>query len=136
MTHFDWKGYYNLAKELSKNIDDEASIRSAISRYYYSAFCSARYYLVEVKHEEHLLDTVGAHTNVYSFLQKSDNFNENELGEVLETLFEKRNCADYDWRNTDLEFFINDLSIVETLVEKAFLNINVLNNNPSDFRIP
>ena len=33
-------------------------------------------------------------------------------------------------------FFINDLSIVETLVEKAFLNMNVLNNNPSDFRIP
>lgn len=133
---FDWKDYYHLAKSLSNDVGDEASIRSAISRYYYSAFCSARYYLVEVKHEEHLLDIRGAHTKVYSFLQKSDDLNENELGEILETLFEKRNCADYDWRNTDLEYFKNDLSIVEALVEKAFLNIDALNNSPSDFKIP
>lgn len=136
MTHFDWKGQYNLAKKLSKNIDDEASIRSAISRCYYSAFCSARYYLVEVKHEEHLLDTVGAHTNVYSFLQKSDNFNEMNWGKY-QKLCLKRGIVQIMIGETLIQnFFINDLSIVETLVEKAFLNMNVLNNNPSDFRIP
>lgn len=41
MTYFDWRDFFNLAEELS-NRNDEACIRSAISRYYYSAFCSAR----------------------------------------------------------------------------------------------
>ena len=35
---FDWKDYYHLAKSLSNDVGDEASIRSAISRCYYSAF--------------------------------------------------------------------------------------------------
>lgn len=38
---FDWTNYLVLAKELG-NRQDEASLRSAISRAYYSAFCNAR----------------------------------------------------------------------------------------------
>lgn len=39
---FDWAGYLTLAEELGGRADDEAALRSAISRAYYAAFCSAR----------------------------------------------------------------------------------------------
>jgi uncharacterized protein (UPF0332 family) len=35
---FDWKQYLTLAKTLSQAVTDEASLRSAVSRSYYSAF--------------------------------------------------------------------------------------------------
>jgi hypothetical protein len=35
---FDWNQYLTLAKALSKAVTDEASMRSAVSRSYYSAF--------------------------------------------------------------------------------------------------
>ena len=133
MNYFDWKKVFFLAEELSK-YDDEAYIRSAISRYYYSAFCSARFYLVEIKNEYSYLDKYGIHTKVYEDLKKSSNDNEAELGELLEQLFQKRNCADYDWKNTNKTYFKNELSIVKELTNQAFLNIDFLINNPSDCR--
>ena len=41
---FDWRDYLSLAQELSQR-QDKAALRSAISRAYYAAFCSARNYL-------------------------------------------------------------------------------------------
>jgi hypothetical protein len=35
---FDWNQYLTLAKTLSQAVTDEASLRSAVSRSYYSAF--------------------------------------------------------------------------------------------------
>lgn len=133
MNYFDWKKVFFLAEELSQ-CDDEAHIRSAISRYYYSAFCSARFYLVEIKNEYSYLDRYRIHTKVYEDLKKSSNNNEAELGELLEQLFQKRNCADYDWKNTNKTYFKNELPIVKELTNQAFLNIDFLINNPSDFR--
>ena len=42
---FDWRDYLTLAEELAQRTQDAASLRSAISRAYYSAFCSARDFL-------------------------------------------------------------------------------------------
>ncbi len=134
MTYFDWRDFFNLAEELS-NRNDEACIRSAISRYYYSAFCSARYYLVEIKGENQFLTRRRIHTKLYEYLKNSDDDNEAELGELLEILFEKRNCADYDWQNTNKDYFSKQLPFVQNEIKKAFLNINALKNNPSNFRI-
>jgi uncharacterized protein (UPF0332 family) len=39
---FDWSEYLTLAEELAQRRQDAASLRSAISRAYYAAFCSAR----------------------------------------------------------------------------------------------
>src|SRR5665213_437930 len=39
---FDWNQYLTLAKTLSGTVTDEASMRSAVSRSYYSAFSLAR----------------------------------------------------------------------------------------------
>lgn len=46
---FDWKEYLNLAIELS-SVDEEAKLRSSISRAYYAAFCTARNYMVDHDH--------------------------------------------------------------------------------------
>ena len=43
---FDWNDYARLADELSKR-EDEASLRTAISRLYYSVYHQARDYLLE-----------------------------------------------------------------------------------------
>ena len=43
---FDWNEYAALAEELSKR-DNEASLRTAISRIYYSTYHAARDYLLE-----------------------------------------------------------------------------------------
>ncbi len=52
---FDWSQYLNLAKEFlcqpTPPANQEAKMRSAISRAYYAAFISARNYLPET--EEH-----------------------------------------------------------------------------------
>ena len=45
---FDWSQYLVLAEELAEQKDNEAALRSAVSRAYYAAFCLAR---------EHLLNT-------------------------------------------------------------------------------
>ncbi len=39
---FDWADYLTLAQELVTRRDDEAALRSAVSRAYYAAFCQAR----------------------------------------------------------------------------------------------
>lgn len=140
MTHFDWYNYYEVAEHLSE-FDDEGSLRSAISRYYYFAFCSARYYLVEIKNmHKFKYSKAGTHKKVYEYLQKYGNDNEAALGELLETLFEKRNCADYDWiddkgNSLDKEYFSRELIVVKAKIEEALIHINVIKNNPSDFRI-
>lgn len=133
MSHFDWYEFYKVAEELSQK-DDEASIRSAISRYYYAAFCSARYYLVEFKREEKFLTHNSAHKKVHEELQRSSNDNESELGDLLETLFEKRNNADYQWENVNKSYFSNELPIVREKVNLAFEHISALKNNPTNFK--
>ena len=45
---FDWSQYLVLAEELAEQKDNEAALRSTVSRAYYAAFCLAR---------EHLLNT-------------------------------------------------------------------------------
>lgn len=132
--HFNWKEYSNVADKLSQSKDNEAFLRAAISRYYYSVFGSARYYLVEKKSETQFLNRGGIHTRVYDELKKSTDDNEAELGDLLETLSEIRNKADYDWENIDITYFQKQLPIVQEKVEKAFEDINALNNYPSNFK--
>jgi hypothetical protein len=39
---FDWRRYFDLAVRLGQDVDDEAALRSAISRSYYAVFALAR----------------------------------------------------------------------------------------------
>lgn len=47
---FDWRSYLALAEELGKGSDDEAKLRSSISRAYYAAFCTACNFISQVDH--------------------------------------------------------------------------------------
>lgn len=46
MTTFDWGEYLRLARDLATRSEDEAALRSAISRAYYAAYGRAAAYLV------------------------------------------------------------------------------------------
>lgn|GEM_PF-338781 len=45
---FNWRLYLALAEELGRSSDDEAKLRSSISRAYYAAFCTACNYISRV----------------------------------------------------------------------------------------
>lgn len=69
---FDWQGYYDLAKELSER-DDEASLRSAMSRAYYVAFHSAQ---LKVQQRDPTLvraDGQGSHEVVWRWFKEQRN---------------------------------------------------------------
>ncbi len=103
---FDWSEYLNLAQELAATNSDssannEAKLRSAISRAYYSTFCRARNYLRDIEKDPRLF-------------RKNRDFNEHQyvaeefiyhptkmknmvkIGENLSKLRELRNKADYE----------------------------------------
>ncbi len=50
MTVFNWREYFALAQDLSKK-NDEASLRSSVSRAYYAVFCIARNYALTKGHK-------------------------------------------------------------------------------------
>lgn len=56
---FDWSEYFNLAQELAAISSDnfasnEAKLRFAVSRAYYSVFCLSRNYLRDVEKDPRL----------------------------------------------------------------------------------
>ncbi|MCI0614558.1 HEPN domain-containing protein [bacterium] len=61
---FEWAEYLRLAEELAERQNDEAALRSAVSRAYYAAYCKACAYLNEkniaVPHGE------GSHDRVWN----------------------------------------------------------------------
>lgn len=96
---FDWSQYLNLAKEFlgqpTPPANQEAKMRSAISRAYYAAFISARNYLQET--EGHSIPkTADAHKYVVQQLKQSSDVDRQNIGRNLEKLRRDRNQADYN----------------------------------------
>ncbi len=87
---FNWRGYVLLAESLSSNTD-EASLRSAISRAYYGAFCLSRNHFG-------LSNNTGpeVHKKVSEKYAESDDDEIFYAGQCLEELRKKRNDADYN----------------------------------------
>lgn len=67
---FEWIQYLNLAKELARSDNDEAKLRSSISRAYYAAFCNAKNYLEDVDHQNAPKDQ--AHSFVINYFKGYD----------------------------------------------------------------
>lgn len=103
---FDWIDYISLAKVLIE-MNDEASLRSAISRLYYGFFGIVRRYLINVKNKYYLREhSYYVHSKVYDELFKSDEDIEIEIANILNKLRSLRNNADYDdGKNFDVNFF-------------------------------
>ncbi|MGH9803356.1 MAG: HEPN domain-containing protein [Blastocatellia bacterium] len=90
---FDWRGYFSLAQELSQR-QNEAALRSAISRAYYAAFCSARVYLEK---QGVTISTMGqdSHTLVWKEFQGKGK-NAAAIFQNGNRLKNRRKQADYD----------------------------------------
>jgi uncharacterized protein (UPF0332 family) len=97
---FDWAEYLDLAKELAQpspaSVLQEASLRSAISRAYYGAFCRARNHLRALS--PHLVFPTGAeiHGFVRDRFRSRPELMSKAIAAHLERLRDWRNDADYD----------------------------------------
>lgn len=121
---FDWSQYLNLAKEFlcqpTPPANQEAKMRSAISRAYYAAFISARNYLPET--EEHSIPkTADAHKYVVQQFKQSSDADRQNIGSNLEKLRRDRNAADYN--NSVPELF----KISKIAVKRSHRVISMLN---------
>jgi len=101
---YDFEEFYQIGEELPQ-IEDEAHIRSAINRDYYSLFGESRRYLVEVKGKKYLETKIEIHTKFCDTLRYSDDLTEKYIGDTLFSLIEIRGFADYDWKEQDFKYF-------------------------------
>ena len=96
---FNWAEFDELAQELignpGLNATAEAICRTAISRAYYAAFCTAMERLVNVNHV-HIDKTADAHLQVYNEFGQSSDVRRCRIAAHLKTLRALRNIADYD----------------------------------------
>ena len=107
---FDFSDYYDVGEYLVL-INNEAHIRSGISRYYYSGFGYARLYLINEMNEYEYISRHEIHKRVCERLMESKNDTESSIGEKLNELRIIRNEADYDWK-LDRDYFLKKLSSV------------------------
>lgn len=104
---FDWQDYYDLAKELSER-EEEAALRTAISRAYYAAFCSAQ---IKVKQRAPDLvreDGQGSHEVVWRWFKRQNNRALNEIGTWGLRLRDDRVSADYRAGNNTDAVWVQD----------------------------
>lgn len=115
---FDWEEYLNLAKDLvARNIaqsQEDAILRSAISRAYYAAFHKAK----ALAPSSHFISRgFSSHREVIDFLQRSQNVVERQLGVDLDRLRRNRVKADYeDQINGLLSLTQFSLNLAQTLI--------------------
>lgn len=91
---FDWRRLLEVAERLVADFpDDEAALRSAISRAYYAAFCECRRALIQAQRIEP--DTRDAHRQVREVFGFGQRRAEKEIAADLRRLFAQRVHADY-----------------------------------------
>jgi len=96
---FDWSEYLKLAQELAgddtTSANEEAKLRSSISRAYYAAFCKARNYLRDVENQN-IPRSGQAHTYVCGKFADSYDRTRAKIGTNLKRLKQYRKQADYE----------------------------------------
>ena len=120
MMAFDWGKYIVLAEELGARSEDEAALRSAVSRAYYAAFGKARNHL----HQEniHFPKNVSAHTVVWNKFREDAEEHRKVIGTIGDRLRRSRNKADYD------DDFFPVASVAQDAILKAKSLIGYLEN--------
>jgi uncharacterized protein (UPF0332 family) len=91
---FDWQDFLRVAEDLAAR-GDEAALRSAISRAYYAAFCSARNYLRDVQGRT-IPKTGAAHRIVWDEFEAGSDNSRRQVATLGVRLRRSRNRADYD----------------------------------------
>jgi uncharacterized protein (UPF0332 family) len=96
---FDWLEYLKLAQKLAGQTvsppNQEAKLRSSVSRAYYAAFCTARNYLRDIEGYP-IPSGVEAHTYVRDEFKRSSDRIRRKIGNNLDRLRRYRNTVDYD----------------------------------------
>jgi hypothetical protein len=94
-TGFDWRAFLALAERLAQEVEDEAALRSAISRAYYAVFALASRRL-----REHgcLSQRRDQHTRVWATYRNAGRTACERIGELGFNLLDQRRRADYQDR--------------------------------------
>ncbi|MDP1551439.1 MAG: hypothetical protein Q8M06_00300 [Methanobacteriaceae archaeon] len=107
MSTFDWWEFLELADNI-KDIGDEASLRSSISRAYYASHGASKNYLRDKCYHGILrAHRPENHSYVIEKLRDDPDKLKNDIGNKLQRLRIKRNQADYD----DVVKRIHDVSM-------------------------
>lgn len=117
---FSWRDYLSLAEDLSKRGGDAAK-RSANSRAYYAAYCTARDRYVEEAGPLPL--DYSTHATVWSWFSRSRNGIRKFIGRDGRRLGDLRVTADYEIEFTTLDL---DLPKALTLARKIIDNLDSL----------
>lgn len=112
--HWDWEEYLNFSQEIYDNFDEEAALRTVISRAYYALYNVA---CIEFEIDTRKLPKGkgGLHKKVWDEISKQDF----DLSQEGDSLKKKRHTADYK------EIFSGDIkSAAETALKTARYFIN------------
>lgn len=94
---FDWREYFGFAQFIVQRASDfpneEAAYRSAVSRAYYAAFCTARTIVSEKDNKSFYSDE---HRSLQDYLTTHSNKTRKSIGNRLKQLHQLRKQADYD----------------------------------------
>jgi len=112
------KAFLELAQQLSKNADSEASLRSCVSRSYYALYNFMARFIDE--NIEKLSRSAKDHEKVYYYFSNCGIDNVEKIASDLNDLREDRNDSDY---KLHLDKFKNQV-IVSLLYKKANLAFN------------
>ncbi len=126
---FDFLKFLEVGNTLA-GFDGEEYMKSAIGRYYYSVFGSARMYLIFTMGESDFRKYGDIHSEVCDRLIKSDDSTESVVGETLAVLGDLRNLADYDWNDTNPNFFRDKINFAKKESELALMQIESLKKSP------
>ena len=116
--YFNWYWLHELGSVLLDS-DDEAYLRTAINRFYFSAFCEARDYLIRNKiyHNKKLKDMLRSNSGNTHLATRTIYYNANEfdnkkigykISTTLKDLRDIRNTADYETKSKNFKNFAID----------------------------
>lgn len=110
--------FLKLARDLCKQSNNEAALRSAISRGYYALFNLAKQFIE--KHVHKLPKGAESHKKVYLYLNHCNLVKVQDIAGDLNDLRDDRNDADYDLSTDKFE----DSNVVNLLFAKARASYN------------
>ena len=93
---FGWSDFLELARELGER-DDEASLRSAVSRAYYATFNTARQVLDHLDPDYSMMRSRDSHQEVWNRVQNLRRRQAKTAHRSGRSLLSKRKVADYDF---------------------------------------
>ena len=103
---FSWEDFKTLLKSCVKK-NDEASQRTAISRFYYGSFCYSREHLIEFLDKKDFNEDTEIHKRVHEYFLNEHRMEEhNKIASNLKRLRTNRNKSDYRLNFPKVESYI------------------------------